>query len=146
MGPAGIFGPEFECHGHHRYFSLSRDQTCAGNESQEKRHHESEAGSHCSWRFGAHGQWGKCTTPDKRSNARSASVAYIRASLRVCPKRGASVPIELAGTSIVPKSGPRAVPDTLRVMSSLAEVATRRARMGPESMPGSFVLIAYLSG
>jgi hypothetical protein len=149
MGSAGLFGPDCECHGHHRYFSpLALRSDLWSQRITGESHHESEADIHCSWRISTHGQWGKCTIPDKRSTARSTSVAYIRASVWVCPPRGAAVPIvgrclriAFARKPIIPKSGSRAVPDTLRVMSSLAEVITFCARMSPERMPGSFVLI-----
>jgi hypothetical protein len=102
--------------------------------SQEKSHHESKVGSDRPWRIGANGQWGKCTTPDKRSTARSASVAHIQASLWICLARNAAISIIgrrlriiFARKSIIPESRPRAIPDT----------STSRCRRSPPGMKSS---------
>jgi hypothetical protein len=84
--PTGIIRPNGECYGHHTRLSLCPShpiELVVEAASQEKSHHESRAGNLCSWRLGAYGQWRKCTTQDRQSNSRSASVAYIPASLWV---------------------------------------------------------------
>jgi hypothetical protein len=121
-------------------FTLSRDQACAGNGITGERHHESKAGSNRPRCVGAHGKRSKRSTPDHQSNERPASVADIRASSCVCPGRNTA--ISVVGRRIVPKSRPRAVPGTLRVMSPLTESHYLVLANEPGEMPGSLVLIA----
>jgi hypothetical protein len=71
MGRAGILALEFECHGQHGYLSrlaLTRSDLC-WQRVTEKSHDESEVDVDRFGRAGAHGQWGKRPTPDRRSNA-----------------------------------------------------------------------------
>jgi hypothetical protein len=81
MAHAGMFRRNGECYGQHMHLSPSPFGSVVEATSQEKCHHESKAGNYCFRRIGVHGQRRNCTTLDGQSNSRSASVAYIRASL-----------------------------------------------------------------
>jgi hypothetical protein len=156
MADAGILGPGSKCHDHHRQVTRSRSHELGpvlAAESKEKSHHESEAGSYCPRCVGAHGKRGKCTTrttPDRQSTERSASVAYIRASLRVCPAgstaisiTGWSLRIVFAGEAILSKSRPRAVSNPSWGSILLVEAVALFARLGSsENTPGSILLVA----
>ena len=87
--------------------------------SQETSHHENKTRSYRSWGIGAHNKRGHCTTPYKASHERLVFVACVRARLwlRFAIKDKLSLAawglrIAFAREAIVPKSGPRAVPDT----------------------------------
>jgi hypothetical protein len=152
MVGAGILGSGFECHGHHRQVPRSRCRELGPGKrkSMEKSHHESEAGGYCPRCVGAHGQRGKCTSPDRQSNERSASVACIRASLRVCPAGRTAISITgwrlrvvFAGEAIVPKSRPRAVSNASWGGILLVDGNPLFARLGsPEQHPGLVLLVA----
>jgi hypothetical protein len=148
MARAGILESGFECHGHHRQVPGSRFHErgpVLAAESEERGHHESEAGSYCPRCVGAHGKRGKCTTPDRQSNEHSVSVAYIWASLWVCPAGSTAISvidwllrIVFAGEAIVPKSRPRAVSDARWSGILLVGAASLCARLrSPENTPGS---------
>src|SRR5450631_239664 len=93
MAPPEIIRPNGECYGHRVQRSPSPFGLAVEEAPQEKSHHESKTGNYCLRRIGAHCQWGECTTQDRWSNERSASVAYIRASLWVCLARDAAIPV-----------------------------------------------------
>jgi hypothetical protein len=74
------------------HVSPTRDQTCAGNEPQEKSHDESKVDVDRPRCVGAHGQWGKRTTPDRRSNGAKQHLRVVLAGASVLSKSRSGLP------------------------------------------------------